>query len=114
MGVKAGEDIVLTASVSESEMSDKGMEILESCWKGEGVVGVVVKEFDLEMDEGLREETIESRLGEPLEYLLDLRDLTEDKISNCSCSDMRDGREGRGGRGREGGPVGGGFGPGGI
>jgi hypothetical protein len=115
VGVKAGEDVVFAASVSESGMSDKGMEILESCWKGDGVEGVVVKEFDLEMDEGLRKETIESRVGEPLEYLLDLRDLTEDKISNCSCSDMRDGREGRGGRGREGGPVGGGLdGPGGM
>jgi hypothetical protein len=46
-------------------MSDRGMEILESCWKGEGVE--VVNEFDLEMMEGLREETIESRLGEEFE-----------------------------------------------
>ena len=73
------------------------------------------KEFDREMEEGLREETIESRLGEPLENLLELRERTEDKISNCSCSEMRDGPEGRGGRGADGGPVGGGLqGAGGI
>lgn len=81
-------------------------------------------EFDLETDrdgrpreEGLRMETIESRLGEPLlmlslcEYLLDLRERTEDRRSNCSCSEMREGPEGRGGRGAVGGPVGGGFEP---
>lgn len=61
---KTGEVVdVITASESESEMSDKGGWVLV---KGEGVVGVVVvREFDLETegprDEGLRDETIESR-----------------------------------------------------
>lgn len=74
-----------------------------------------MKEFGLEMDEGLREERVESRLGEVVEYLLDLCDRTEDKMKSCSCSEIRDGPEGRGGRGRDGGPVGGGFdGAGGI
>ena len=58
---KTGEVVdVITASESESEMSDKGGWVLV---KGEGVV--VVREFDLERegprDEGLRDETIESR-----------------------------------------------------
>lgn len=98
--------MVLSTSVSESEMSDRGMDIR---WKGKGEVGVVVNEFDLEVDEEL---CVESRLGEAFsEYLLEPRErfATEVKINSCSCSEIRDGAEGRGGRGVDGGPVGGGL-----
>lgn len=59
MSGKTGEVVEITGSVSESDMSDRGGGILE--WWGV----VVESESDLERerprDEGLREETIESR-----------------------------------------------------